>query len=903
MKVVYDSKLRANLSMDEMDRVRFISQSEPHLAAEQDDAVAAAISYLRQASAALEVGEIELSNASEQVSFFTPEDRGPEYRLSEVKERFGSATVGFYQTYLNLPVWGAGVSVSVKQNPTRVTGAVNTSQTGLDATPPAPDKIERFREMVGADAGAESGLAPAEQAKAGAAFVRSLVDRPVGLEEAAGDQARLIRGRLFVYHYEADKRLPKQQPTPAGPVEGSIEPVLPVKPVPSEIQDGHYYVVTEVTFTYATEDYGRLNWLALVELESRAVLYLRALVSFVNGRVFRRDPITQSGDATRTPNLICDDLDPFRSWQMLPRLGPPDGAGQQSLVGDFANVTNLEALNINPPKAPAATGFDYHVRTDDFAAVNAYYHVDQFFAELESLGFDRATYFKGTAFPIGVDHRGMGASLMNTINAWCIGNGAGGIDHVSYALNDTTDITNPVGRACDSRVTWHELGGHGVLYNHVNSANFGFCHSAGDSLSIIRHDPDSQAPDRFRYAPWNPINTRRVDRTLAAGWGFGGEHDDGGYGTEEILASTMFRVYRSIGGDSGDLARRQFASRVMQWLILHTIEKFIPATNPNSAQDFADMMMLADEDNWTTGGLDGPCYRKVVRWSFEKQGLYGAQSPAVDVYIDDGRQGEYTYLDVHWENPSIWNRLHPDGGATHEQAVPGVANYAYVKVKNRGTLQAQNVRVRGYHCKPSAGVLWPNDLQPMTTAELLAGTVNPNNTQEKIVGPFEWTPNANAWGHDCMMMIVTADSDPSNVCTLAAGELLADWRLVPNDNNFGQRNVVFAPTTTPESLVKWLDRRAFWVGNPHLNPAMVELRVQLPNLLSSRGWRLHFEGLERNRFELKPREQRAVVLSIKPGRTFDSQHIKRARDRNVRILAYADGLLIGGMTYRLEPGH
>ena len=145
MKVVYDPKLRANLSMDETGRVRSISQSEPHLSAEQDDAVAAAISYLRQASAAMEVGETELASAGEQVSFFTPEDRGPEYRLSEVKERFGSTTVGFYQTYLNLPVWRAGVSVSVKLGPTRVTGALNTSQTGLDATLPAPEKLERFR--------------------------------------------------------------------------------------------------------------------------------------------------------------------------------------------------------------------------------------------------------------------------------------------------------------------------------------------------------------------------------------------------------------------------------------------------------------------------------------------------------------------------------------------------------------------------------------------------------------------------------------------------------------------------------------------------------------------------------------------------------------------------------------
>ena len=393
----------------------------------------------------------------------------------------------------------------------------------------------------------------------------------------------------------------------------------------------------------------------------------------------------------------------------------------------------------------------------------------------------------------------------------------------------------------------------------------------------------------------------RFDRDPAAGWGWGGAHDDHGYGSEEILATTLFRVYRAIGGDSTDLARRRFASRMMLWLILHTIEKFTEATNPGSADEFCDMMVEADEDNGTTGGVDGPCYGKVVRWSFEKQGLDSAQPPPVDVYIDDGRHGEYPYLDVHWENPSVWNRLLPDGGAAHEQARPGVPNHAYVKVKNRGTLQAQNVRVRGYHCKPSAGVLWPNDLQPMTTAELLAGTVNPNNTEERIVGPFEWTPNANAWGHDCMMMIVTADGDPCSVSALGAGEVLADWRLVPNDNNVGQRNVVFAPTSMPEGLFEWLDGLTFYVANSKIIAAKVVLRVELPNLLSSRGWRLNPEGVKRNRFELEAGRERAVVLRVKRGKDFGSAQFQRAKSRTVRVKVYADGLLIGGMTYQLSP--
>ena len=99
----------------------------------------------------------------------------------------------------------------------------------------------------------------------------------------------------------------------------------------------------------------------------------------------------------------------------------------------------------------------------------------------------------------------------------------GGIGHCCYALGDLTDTTNPIGRACDPYVHYHELGGHGVLYGFVESANFGFSHSAGDSIAAIVNDPDSIAPDRFLYTPWRPI--RRFDRDVTAGWAWGGPND------------------------------------------------------------------------------------------------------------------------------------------------------------------------------------------------------------------------------------------------------------------------------------------------------------------------------------------------------------------------------------------
>ena len=50
------------------------------------------------------------------------------------------------------------------------------------------------------------------------------------------------------------------------------------------------------------------------------------------------------------------------------------------------------------------------------------------------------------------------------------------------------DISDPLGIATDSRVTLHELGGHGILFPNVGESQLGFAHSAGDSFAMILTD-------------------------------------------------------------------------------------------------------------------------------------------------------------------------------------------------------------------------------------------------------------------------------------------------------------------------------------------------------------------------------------------------------------------------------
>jgi hypothetical protein len=136
-------------------------------------------------------------------------------------------------------------------------------------------------------------------------------------------------------------------------------------------------------------------------------------------------------------------------------------------------------------------------------------------------------------------------------------------------------------------------------------------------------------------------------------------------------------------------------------------------TNPATPDDWCARLMATDALDWTTEGLVGGAYHKVIRWAFEAQGLFRApgapttdpgQPPQVDVYIDDGRGVYLPHLDDFTGTADIWNRRFPDGGMTHEAPVAGFPGYVYVRVGNRGTDPATDASVKLFHANPAGGL-------------------------------------------------------------------------------------------------------------------------------------------------------------------------------------------------------
>jgi len=955
MKSRYDPSLKAHLTLDDNEKVRQIRHSKEYFLSEHNIPRLAADDYLNKMAEPLRIPKEELKNLNKKVSFFDPREQGIEYHLSEEKHLFDSITVGYYQTYHNVPVWRRGISVKIKQNPNRVVGSTNNSENDIHGKLPETETIDPykkvFRQAAARKAAIDAGLSEEEREDETASFVRKLINvkappTTTKIKRAkvsrVHDETRMLSGKFFIYKYDPKRRY-AGRPSPLHEIktkkisEEEQEIRIPKLPAVSDkIKSEESYLVAEVIFTSNAPGFNGLVWLILVEVETGSILYIECMTCGVNGKVFRLDPIVKTADLSITSDDDNMALNPHRYDKPLTDLDGPDAAGRQHLRGTFVNLETLTDPHADPDDVPpsntSGTNFDYDARTNSFGAVNAYYHQTELFKTIEDLGFPilgPASYFDGTTFPISVDHRSLG----DVINAHWSPNGTGGTGHMCYALCDQTNTAEPLLRAVDPWVHWHEMGGHGTLGDHVGSGNLGFSHSAGDGLAAIQMDPESALrdralPERFRYAPFRPFTTeRRFDRDVSTwAWG-GGANDDGGYGSEQILATCHFRIYRSIGGDHDNLGRRQFASRMVTYLILRTISNLTPMTNPSNwdpvamtnvpgrgAQLWCEEMQDTDLENWTSEGLSGGAYNKVIRWAFEKQGSYqpaGAPTPVttvgsppeVDVYIDDGRSGEYQFQAIHWENMSIWNRNAPDGIPGHQNAIEGLTNYMYGKVKNRGTSAATKVTVRSYHSLPGAGLIWPDDFTEMSpVGGLPIPSIGANDTQEVTVGPFEWVPNVNAYGHDCVLMIASANDDPSNIDNFTGAETIAEWRLVLNDNNIGQRNVSIVPGGGgSEALIAALDGAVFFASNSFNRPAKMELRADMPRVLASKGWSLKFADLDDNKFRLKVGEKQNVRLNLSKGNEFTADEIKNAEDRSIRVYLYGNNMPLGGMTYQIDP--
>lgn len=821
---------------------------------------------------------LEGSRVADEAADGLRADDSPVLEFESEKDLPGSPVVVYRQTVTGLEIFGATVGFQIDGRSLALESTQSSAHAHVEIENP----------------GARSTAAETRKVS------KTALKKHLGFELPEMGDARIER--QVVYRYEPDER---EERLEEGSCIGGPDVTIPALPATTrrDLAKGKHYIVDEILFRASlTKEQAPVNWRALVEPESGDVLYLRALVAAATGLVFDRDPQTQTGAAVTAASTDAQ-LNPFRTTHTLAGI---TAATPQPLTGNYVRVADTQAPTAAPPTVTMPTGsFGFNVRTDEFSATCAYHNCDRLFRTLEDYGFNVGAYFDGTTFPVPVDHRALG----DAINAQAPGNATGtGLLELRFGRMMSGQ---PVGIATSNRVCWHEYG-HGLLWDHVSSPNFGFAHSAGDALAAILNDPGSQAADRFDTFPWVsaglPGIDRRHDRAIAAGWAWFGPNWNTQYGGEQVLSTTLFRFYRSIGGDAASVATRRVAAEATAFLIFKAIGQMTAMTP--FPEVFEGQLETADRTTPDFKGIAGGALHKVVRWAFEKQGLFqpGAAPgqpqtvsteglpPDVDVYIDDGRAGEYQYQANHWSCQDMWVRRAADGGTTHEEPIVGSTNYLYVRVKNRGTQTAQNVRVDAYHALPGSGLTFPDDWVPMATATLPASAPLASGGTT-VVGPFAFVPTQ--VGHECLLAIAHADGDAGNDTTLAGS--IPEHRLVPFDNNIAQRNVspVFPSL---RDILRLLREHVIWIRNPFRRVVVARIEVELPRFLRELGWELGIRSEGGGKFELGPRDRHEVLLAMDAGEEFDADVAKRAiakGDNEIVVRTYLDDELVGGMTYRL----
>lgn len=674
------------------------------------------------------------------------------------------AVVSFTQAWHGLKVWNGVVGVRINPEAMEVIGSTSQVVDNLKVEP-VPDLPN----------------APYMPERLSSATLAPLL----GVEPLR-DEPAITSKDLAVYRCGTDAR---------------IRPGSPDAPTPDDLplplldglrfRDGSDHIVVDVKFRFSRPGREGMFWTALIEPSSGAVLLLRAHTSDVNGAVFQIDPVTQ-GCPTCTGSSSASTLDLYRTQLPLDGLTVPAPGSPQALVGNFIKLQFVSGPPYNPPTEPVGTDFIFSSTTPEFASVNAYYHCDLLYRYVQGLGIGIASYFSGTTFPIPTDAIALGSDLNAQARGNAAGNGMGAYVFGVAAIGST------VGIAVDYRVVLHEFG-HALLWDHVHSPNFGFAHSAGDSMAAIFADPNSQALDKGLTFPFIPVIDRRQDRKVADGWAWFGTKYNTQYSGEQVLSTTLFRVYQSTGGGAAALAYKLFASQYMFYLIVKSCGLLTATTTDPTV--YVNALIEADMTTTNFQGQVGGTNYKVIRWSFEKQGLFQPPGtskpytkpgvpPATDVFIDDGRMGEYTYQPDWTANQNVWNRLAPDGGTSHQNPVSGAVNYAYVRLQNRGTGPASNATVRGFQGRVGSEFNWPGDWTALTTSQVAASAPIASGGSV-VLGPFQWTPAAS--GSGSLLMIAAADGDPSIVDNpQIARATIPNWRLVPFDNNIAQRNVTIA---------------------------------------------------------------------------------------------------------------
>ncbi|TFH52963.1 MAG: hypothetical protein E4G89_01200 [Methanothrix sp.] len=672
-------------------------------------------------------------------------------RMAEESGGAVSISVRYEQQHHGIPVYGAQLVVGLRKEDSTVTSAVNAVDYEIP-TDLTPDRV-----TVSGD---QAEIAVREK------FASRFADLEIG------------KPTLYVYRHVADESFDLDLPLPA--IRREMLDMSTGKP-------GQVYLVWQVPMR--TEGPSG-SWELLVDATNGELVAVKDKRRYAAPKadIFWPDPIRSKKDDSLSWSTSESDLNNQLVKNVPLEDLDPAVSGKYKLDGKWVRSRDRSKPDFSPPET---TGdFKYGAKSKEFLSVMAYYYLVRLITDLRSFGI--TSFNNAVTGPIDADAQGADGDNNSFFDP-----GADPV-YITFGTNETNPDTGTalfgVPDAQDPGVIVHEYG-HAIHYFLNKEQSYAHEHWFCDFLAVAWVDRYNKHQYlREEMFPWDNnsgdewSNIRRVDLIQ--------RFDDPGFSAYKatlqgaIGATALWDWFNNIGGASSNADVRKWAA---DEAIRTYIEMLTFTASNTTHENLVKGLITADTNKKLTGGL----YGKVIWDAFRHRGLWSNFSSLgnVDVYIDDGRHGEYEYREVFWENEDIWNRHNPDGGTSDETPCMNILNHVYVRVKNRGSETAQNVVVRGFHCKLSPNVVWPDSWNPLITPELSppGKTISPGDSV--VVGPFKWRPQSS---QECLLMYVSADGDRSNAdptsnCPCANGPTPSDL-LVRFDNNIGQRNVSVHPS-------------------------------------------------------------------------------------------------------------
>lgn len=556
--------------------------------------------------------------------------------------------------------------------------------------------------------------------------------------------------------------------------------------------------------------------------------------------------------------------------------------GVYSLEGAFAKITNITAPASTIPTETSATAFTYSSADEKFGAVNLYYHIDTIQRYIQSLGITTANNRQTAADPavngFSAYYSPGNKSLHMGISRPCHPDksqeGDAIIHEYGHAIQDNQvpgwGSTNPVTGRDESGAMGE---GWGDILACVFFASFG-------------NQYQRESFEDWAYVEHGASALRRVDGTKVYPTSWSNEvHNDG-----EIWSAALWNIYRTIGGDSLNLADRNAARDALLKTVILSHHLLLPSA---SMPDGAEAIMKTHADSADYRGK----YLMQMLNSFHDRGILKCSTSA-DLYIRDAAAdtgNNVSGASVFWNSPDLWITKTPvsTNPAEHVNPEKGQDNYFHARVTNRGT-QAARAFVVTFNVKTWAGTqfVYPGDFVPFISAAVGFNLAPGASTIVHAKWPKALIPPSGT--HSCWISSVYMPTDPT-----PAGKHVWEY------NNLAQKNLHIVDLIPGDSfilpiqfnnfLIREIERFRMEIVRPRGYAA-----VQVSLIHAKEQELASFFNSEKEALLDKDIKAKVNRIKVKFSEKTDAEFIKAAGTNPASVI-FKEGL-VAGFPVVLRPG-